>query len=90
VCNGSLFVPVIKILIMSERKENASVNHQNHPHQEGQQNNTPSIHEFDGQLRSNNHNQPMSNMMQESEEQKRGKAHGQKDEGSIQQDERLP
>ena len=75
---------------MSERKENASVNHQNHPHQEGQQNNTPSIHEFDGQRRSNNHNQPMSNMMQESEEQKRGKAHGQKDEGSVQQDERLP
>jgi hypothetical protein len=70
--------------------KNASVNHQDHPHREGNQNNTPSIHEFDGQRRSNNNNQPMSNMLNESEEQKAGRAHGQKDESNVQQDERLP
>jgi hypothetical protein len=32
----------------------------------------------------------MSNMMNESEEQKAGKAHGQKDETDIQKEERLP
>ena len=75
---------------MKENKQNANVNHQDHPHMEGQQNNTPSIHEADGQRRSDNHNQPMSNMMQESEEQKAGKAHGQKDERGVQHDERMP
>jgi hypothetical protein len=70
--------------------KNASVNHQNHPHQEGQQNNTPSIKHADGQRRSNNNNQPMSNMMDESEEQKAGQAHGQQDESDVQQEERLP
>jgi hypothetical protein len=68
-------------------KKNADVNHQDHPHQEGQQNNTPPIHKFDGQRRSNTQKQSMSNMMNESEEQKAGKAHGQKDEGIIQEDE---
>jgi len=71
-------------------KKNTDVNHQDHPHQEGQQNNTPPIHEFDGQRRGNNHNQSMSNMMNESEEQKAGKDHGQKDERDVQQEERLP
>ena len=75
---------------MTERKENASVNHQTHPHLEGNQNNTPSIHEADGQRRSDNHNQPMSNMMQESQEQTAGKAHGQQDEGPVQQEQRQP
>ena len=75
---------------MSTDNKNASVNHQNHPHQEGQQNNTPSIHHADGQRRSNNNNQPMSNIMNESEEQRAGKAHGQQDESDIQQEERLP
>jgi hypothetical protein len=37
-----------------------------------------------------NNNQPMSNMMQESDEQKQGAAHGQRDESSVQQEERLP
>ena len=72
----------------SERKQNASINHQAHRRQEGQQGNTPPIHEFDGQRRSDNHKQPMSNMMQESEEQKRGRAHEQKDDGSVQQQQR--
>ncbi|MFL5811393.1 MAG: hypothetical protein ACJ749_17855 [Flavisolibacter sp.] len=75
---------------MNIDNKNASTHHQDHPHQEGNQNNTPPIHEFDGQRRSNNNNQQMSNMMNESEEQKAGKAHGQKDESSVQQDERTP
>lgn len=54
-------------------KKNASVNHQDHPRQEGQQNNTPPIHEYDGQRRSNNMSQPMSNMMQDSDEKKEEK-----------------
>jgi hypothetical protein len=71
---------------MSIRKEDTSVNHQTHSHQEGQQNNT---RPNDQQLNDTNA-QPMSNMMQESQEQKAGRAHGQKDEGPVQQDERLP
>jgi len=72
----------------SERRQNASINHQAHKRQEGQQGNIPPIHEFDGQRRSDNHKQPMSNMMQEPKEQKRGKAHGKKEEGSGSQHER--
>jgi hypothetical protein len=75
---------------MSIDKKNADVNHQDHPHQEGQQNNTPPIHHADGQRRSDNHNQSMSNMMNESGGQKAGRAHGQKDEKDVQQEERLP
>ncbi|HWJ91740.1 MAG TPA: hypothetical protein VNR87_11550 [Flavisolibacter sp.] len=75
---------------MSIDKKNADVNHQDHPHQEGQQNNTPSVHEFDGQRRSATQTQSMSNMMNESEEQQAGPAHGQKDENRVQQEERLP
>jgi hypothetical protein len=77
---------------MSNNKENASVNRQNHSHQEGQQNNTPPVQqgEYQGQRHGENHNQPLSNMLQESEEQKRGKAHGQTDERTVQEDERQP
>lgn len=75
---------------MDNNKQNANVNHQDHPHIEGAQNNTPPIHHADGQRRSSNNNQPMSNMMNESEEQKAGKAHGQKDESQVQQNERQP
>ena len=75
---------------MSIDKKNADVNHQDHPHQEGQQNNTPPIHYQDGQRRSNTQKQSMSNMMKESDEQKAGRAHGQKDEKDVQQDEMLP
>jgi hypothetical protein len=71
-------------------RKNADVNQQGHSHEEGQQNNTPPIHEFDGQRRSNTQKQSMSNMMNESEEQKAGPAHGQKDEGRVQQEERQP
>jgi hypothetical protein len=75
---------------MSLDNKNASVSHQNHPHQEGQQNNTPSIHHADGQSGNNNDGQPISNMMNEGEEQKAGKAHGQKNERDVQQEERQP
>lgn len=50
--------------------KNASVNHQGHPRQEGQQGNIPPIHHADGQRHSDNQGQPMSNMKQESEEQR--------------------
>ena len=50
---------------MNINRENASVNHQDHPRSEGQQSNTPPIHEADGQRRSDNRSQPMSNMMQD-------------------------
>ena len=75
---------------MNIDKKNSDVNQQGHGHEEGQQNNTPPIHEFDGQRRSNTQKQSMSNMMNESEEQKAGRAHGQKDEKDVQQDQRLP
>jgi len=68
---------------MSIDRKNADANHQDHPHQEGQQNNTPPNHEFDGQRRSNTQKQSMTNMMNEPEEQKAGLAHGQKDENDI-------
>ncbi|HWI90192.1 MAG TPA: hypothetical protein VNT20_02910 [Flavisolibacter sp.] len=72
---------------MSIDRKNAGVNHQDHPHQEGQQNNTPPIHEFDGQRRSNTQKQSMSNIMNESDEQKARDAHSQKDERSVQENE---
>jgi hypothetical protein len=72
---------------MNIDRKNADVNHQDHPHAEGQQNNTPPIHKVDGQRRSNTQKQEMSNMMNESEEQKAGRAHRQKDESSVQEDE---
>lgn len=66
-----------------------NVNHQDHPHQEGQQNNTATTNP--GQKTSEvNNSQPMSNMLNESEEQKAGNAHGQKDESDVQQGERTP
>jgi len=60
---------------MANNKENTSVNHQDHGHQEGNQNNTPPVQqgEFQGQRHADNHNQPMSNMLNESEEQRAGR-----------------
>ena len=67
-----------------------STNQQSHPHREGQQNNTTPQVQGTGQRVSENKNQQMSDMMNESEEQKAGSAHGQKDESSVQQEERQP
>ena len=72
-----------------DNRQQPNVNHQDHPHQEGQQNNTATTNNG-GQNKSNNNNQPMSNMLNESEEQRAGKAHGQKDESDVQQGERTP
>ena len=57
-------------------KENEAANKQDHGHQEGQQNNTPPVQQgkFQGQRHAENHSQPMSNMLNESEEQKAGRA----------------
>jgi hypothetical protein len=79
-----------KCLIMNEEKKDVSVNHQDHPRREGQSQNTTPIDPEDGQRSSNNHNQPMTNMMNESEEQKAGNAHEQKDEEWVKRDQRQP
>ena len=77
---------------MSNQKENTSVNRQDHPHQEGNQNNTAPVQQgqFQGQRHAENHNQQMSDMKQESEEQRAGRGHGQKDDSGVQQEERQP
>jgi hypothetical protein len=71
---------------MNNRKEDTSVNHQHGSREEGQQNN---IRPDDQQLNDTNA-QPMSNMMQDSEEQRSGKAHDQKDERPVQDEQRQP
>ncbi|HVK96987.1 MAG TPA: hypothetical protein VM368_04175 [Flavisolibacter sp.] len=67
---------------MNQGRENTSMNYQDHPHQEGAQNNIASG--------SGNNSQTMSDMLNESDEQKAGQAHGQKDDENVRQEERLP
>jgi hypothetical protein len=74
-------------MIMSSN--NVSGNKQDHPHREGAYGNTAS-NDANGQKGRTNNGQAMDDMMQESEEQKAGRAHGQKDEGQVKQDERMP
>lgn len=69
---------------------NATSNRQEHLHQEGQMNNTAPHQEGNSQTGSNNNSHGMSEMMNESEEQKAGRAHGQKDESGVQQEQRQP
>ena len=61
---------------MDIKKEDTSVNHQTHSHGEGQQNN---IRPDDQQLHDTNA-EPMSNMMRDSEEQRRGRTDERRDE----------
>ncbi len=72
-----------------DNQQKPNVNHQTHGHQEGQQNNIASSEPGVRNAAVNN-SQPMSNMLNESEEQKAGKSHGQKDESGVQQGERTP
>ena len=67
---------------MNNNKENASVNRQDHGHNEGQQNNTPPVQqgEYQDQRHAENHNQPISNMLNDSEEQKKGRDKNKNDE----------
>jgi hypothetical protein len=68
-----------------------SMNQQDHPHREGQQNNTaPQGQGGAGQRMSENNSQQLSDMMNESDEQKAGGSHGQQDEQDVQQEERQP
>ena len=67
-----------------------SMNQQDHPHREGQQNNTTPQVQSTGQRVSENSTQQMSDMRNESGEQKAGGAHGQKDDSNVQQEERQP
>ena len=63
-----------------------SMNQQDHPHREGQQNNTtPQVH-GKGQRVSENKTQQMSDMLNESDGQKAGKAHGQRDDNGVQRE----
>ena len=78
-----------KTIYMSTENKPSS-NQQNHGHREGQMNNTTPQQEGTGQRVSTNNSQGMSDMMNESEEQKAGRAHGQKDESDVQQEERQP
>lgn len=66
------------------------MNQQDHPHREGQQNNTAPQGQGTGQRGSENNTQQMSDMLNESDEQRSGPAHGQPDEGDVQQEERQP
>ncbi len=70
-----------------ENNEKPNVNHQTHGHQEGQQNNTGTTRPGNKDGVSNN-NQPMSNMLNESEEQKAGRKNNQQDENKTGADER--
>lgn len=65
-------------------------NQQDHPHREGQMNNTTPQTQGTGQRVSENKSRGLGDMMNESEEQKAGRAHGQKDESDVQQEQRQP
>jgi hypothetical protein len=65
-------------------------NQQNHPHREGQMSNTTPQQQGTGQRVSENKSRGMSDMLNESQEQKAGRAHDQKDERDVQQDQRQP
>jgi hypothetical protein len=67
-----------------------SMNQQDHPHREGQQNNTTPQVQGTGQRVAENNSQQMSDMLNESDEQKAGRAHDQNDESDVQQDEKQP
>ena len=67
-----------------------TTNQQDHPHREGQTMNTTPQQQGTGQRVSENNSQGMSDMMNESEEQRSGAAHGQKDERDVQQEQRQP
>lgn len=73
-----------------DQTNNFSGNQQSHPHQEGQMNNVTPQQSGTGQRVSENKSQTMGDMLQESDEQKAGRAHGQQDERDVQQEQRQP
>jgi hypothetical protein len=68
---------------MKEERKDVSINHQGDSRQEGQSSNTTPQIEGNGQRNSNNNNQPMTNMLKDSEEQKAGREKNEKDEGDA-------
>jgi len=86
---GAVFAVVFKTNFMGTNNK-PSMNQQDHPHREGQQNNTTPQVQGTGQRVSENNTQQMSDMLNESEEQRSGRAHGQASEEGVQQDERQP
>lgn len=87
--HGPFFAVLVKTVVMSMER-NVGNNQQSHPHQEGQTNNATPQQQGTGQRVSENKSMGMADMMNESAEQKAGAAHGQKDEGNVQQEERQP
>jgi hypothetical protein len=73
-----------------DKKNNFSTRQQSHPHREGQMDNVTPQQSGTGQRVSENKSQAMPDMLNESEEQKAGRAHGQKDESEVQQEQRQP
>ena len=84
--HGTVFAVLMKNDFMGTDNK-PSMNQQDHPHREGQQQNTTPQVQGTGQRVSENKTQQMSDMLNESEEQKTGRAQGQNDEGSVQQEE---
>ncbi|HEX2532568.1 MAG TPA: hypothetical protein VHK69_02465 [Chitinophagaceae bacterium] len=73
---------------MTDRNNKGGINYQDGGHHEGQQNNT--VPQKLSRGMDDNVTSSMSEMLNESDEQKAGPAHGQKDESGVQQDERQP
>ncbi len=87
---GLLFAVPTLNNFMSTNNKKPSSNQQEHSHQEGQMNNVAPQKGGAGQRENTNNSHGMSEMMNESEEQKAGRAHGQKDESGVQQEQRQP
>jgi hypothetical protein len=84
---GPLFAGISKTVVM-DKERNVSINQQNHPHQEGQENNMTPQQPGSGQRSTVNNSMNMGSMMNESEEQDKGNL--QQKERDVQQDERQP
>lgn len=74
------------MIVMDRNTEPTSVNQQDHPHNEGQQQNIAPA----GQPNAHNNSQSMNNMLQESDEQKASRPQGGKTEEDVQDEQRLP
>lgn len=73
-----------------DSNNNPGANQQNHPHREGQMNNTTPQEQGNGQRVSENNARGLGDMLNESSEQKAGRAHGQQNESDVQQEQRQP
>jgi hypothetical protein len=84
---GPLFAGISQTVVM-DNERNVSINQQNHPHQEGQENNMTPQQPGSGQRSTVNNSMNMGNMLNESAEQDNDNL--QQKERDVQQDERQP